>query len=174
MHFKHLLSNERHCSPGLPVPVYSHKNFEGHSNVDVGNGRLNFTLESKFARCCFLRCSREWLPVLRLLMGEQQERVGRNSDGFLLITSIGRLFCTHLRITFSPALGFLEEHSDVLFKIAPFAICLYCRITWKILVVSKILLDTRLKKVFLTSSYHEMFFFFSYEISDIPTEVASA
>lgn len=51
MHFKHLLSNEGHCSPGLPVPVYSHKNFEGHSNVDVGNGRLNLTLESKFARC---------------------------------------------------------------------------------------------------------------------------
>lgn len=76
-----------------------------------------------------------------------------------MITSIGRLFCSHLRITFSPALGFLEEHSNILFKISPFAICLYCRITWKILIVTKILLDTRFKKVFLASSYHEMFFF---------------
>lgn len=44
-----------------------------------------------------------------------------NFNGFLLLTSIGRFFCAHLRIISSPALGFLEEHPDILFKITPFS-----------------------------------------------------
>lgn len=47
-------------------------------------------------------------------MGWEQEGVRTHSSGFPLIISIGRFFCTLLRITsFSPVYWLLEEHSDI-------------------------------------------------------------
>lgn len=41
-YFKCLLSDERHCSLELPISIYSYKNFEGYSNVDLGTWTVEF------------------------------------------------------------------------------------------------------------------------------------